>query len=434
MNILVFALCNVTILVGAAVLMDPLVALVLGAGVVVLTLPLRPLKARTRGLARRQGEAEAEFAAHLAGVVEQARETQLYEVGDGVTARGLPLTRGLDSVQRRVTFLLMTAPAAYAGLALIGFTGALSFLAGLHIGDLGSTGPLVLLLLRSLSYAQQAQVSMTSLAESDPYLREIEQRRARYQEHQRRPGLRMLETIDSVELRHVSYHYPGTRGTGLHNVDLQFARGTRIGIVGPTGSGKSTLAQVLLRLRDPVSGTYVINGIDVREFDRPSWARAVAFVPQEPVIVDGTIADNIRFFRPWIDDAAIREAAQAAHIADEIEQLPEGYASPLSGISVALSGGQRQRLCIARALVGTPQLLVLDEPTSALDMRSEALFQQTLESLAGRTTVVVIAHRPATIRGCERIVVVERGRIRAFDTPERLLASEGFFAEIAKFG
>lgn len=434
LNILVFSTCNVVILVTVAIVINPFIALALGIGVNILAIPLRPLKKRTRHSAEHHGKAEGDFAAYVAQVVEHARETQVFEVAGGVTAFGNPLARRVAGAQRQVQFLLWTVPSTYAGIALLGLTAAVATLASLNLSDLSSTGALVLLLLRSLTYGQSVQVSLQGLAEAQPYLRELDARRNTYLAHPRQSGYRPIEAITSIELRQVSYSYGGNGTSGqlaLDRVDLAIPGGALVGVVGPTGSGKSTLAQILLRLREPVSGSYLVNGVDAREYDRAAWARVVAFVPQEPMIVDGTIADNIRFFRPWIDDEAIREAARAAHISDEIEEMPDGFATRLSGISVALSGGQRQRLCIARALVGAPQLLVLDEPTSALDMRSEAKFQRTIESLVGRTTVVVIAHRVATIRSCERIVVVERSQIKAYDTPERLIGTGGFYAEIA---
>ena len=215
----------------------------------------------------------------------------------------------------------------------------------------------------------------------------------------------------------------------LRDVSFELHRGETVGIVGPSGSGKSTLVQLMLRLREPSQGHIQVDGRQVGTLSLDAWYQRVSFVPQEPRFFAGTVADNIRFFRDGIDDAAVRRAAKLANLEDEIESWPLHYDTPVGERGGQLSGGQRQRLSIARALAKEPDVLVLDEPTSALDVRSESLIRETLRGLGSDTTVVVIAHRLSTLDVCDRIMVVKDGWIEGFDAPDRLEATDPFYRE-----
>ena len=215
----------------------------------------------------------------------------------------------------------------------------------------------------------------------------------------------------------------------LREITFAVKPGEIIGIVGPSGSGKSTLIQLLLRLREPTSGRILVNGRDVREFDLDEWYQHVSFVPQDVHLFADTVAENIRFFREGVEDARIEHAARLANLHDEIAAWPLGYDTPVGERGSSISGGQRQRLCIARALVTEPDILVLDEPTSSLDVKSESLVRATVAGLAPRTTVFVIAHRLSTLSICDRIMVIRDGILQGFDEPAKLEATDSFYRE-----
>jgi ATP-binding cassette, subfamily B, bacterial len=202
-----------------------------------------------------------------------------------------------------------------------------------------------------------------------------------------------------------------------------------IGVVGPSGGGKSTLVQLLLNLRDPQEGQILADGRDISQFDKAEWARKVTFVPQAAHLIAGSIADNIRFLRDDVTDEQVEQAARLAYLHDDVMGFPERYERPVGEQGGHLSGGQQQRLCIARALVEQPDVLILDEPTSALDVKSEHLIRTTLLELKQRMTVIIIAHRLSTLDICDRIMVIRDGRLVGFDTPERLEQSDEFFRE-----
>ncbi|MEZ5179680.1 MAG: ABC transporter ATP-binding protein [Acidimicrobiales bacterium] len=205
--------------------------------------------------------------------------------------------------------------------------------------------------------------------------------------------------------------------------------GEAVGVIGPSGSGKSTLIQLVLRLRQPSTGRYLVGGVDAGELRDKDWFERVAFVPQDCQTVSDDVMENIRFFRPWISDEDVISAAKRAHVHEEILAMPDGYRTDLGSRGGGLSGGQRQRVAIARALAGNPQLLVLDEPTSALDMRSESLVHETLTELQGSVTMLIIAHRLSTLKTCDRIIVMGSGRLQAFGERSQLEADNAFYRE-----
>jgi ATP-binding cassette, subfamily B, bacterial len=216
----------------------------------------------------------------------------------------------------------------------------------------------------------------------------------------------------------------------LHGISATVQPNEVVGIVGPSGSGKSTLVQLLLGLRAPTSGTVLADGRPIDTLARAEWVRKVAFVPQAAHLLRGSVADNIRFLRDHLTDDDVERAALLAHLHDEIVAFPDGYAHDVGEGGSHLSGGQQQRLCLARALAGDPEVLVLDEPTSALDGRSEALVRETLAELAHRMTIVIVAHRTSTLEVCDRIMVVQSGQLVAFDTPFVLQVASPAYRDI----
>ena len=231
----------------------------------------------------------------------------------------------------------------------------------------------------------------------------------------------------------VSFRYPSRPATAaLDRVDLAIAPGEFTALVGPSGAGKSTLFQLLLRFYDPESGVIRIDGTDIASVDPRDLRRRIGLVPQDPVIFSTTARENIRYSRPDASDADVRAAAIAAAAADFIGDLPRGYDSFLGEKGVRLSGGQRQRIAIARAILRDAPILLLDEATSALDAESERAVQQALTVLARGRTTLVVAHRLATVRRADRIIVLDGGRIVATGTHAALIREDGLYARLAR--
>lgn len=231
----------------------------------------------------------------------------------------------------------------------------------------------------------------------------------------------------------VSFRYP-TRpdDKAVHELSLAIAPGETVAVVGPSGAGKSTLFQLALRFYDPQEGRVTLDGVDVRDADPAAIRKRIAFVPQESVLFAASAKDNLRYGRWDASDEDIEDAAKAANAHEFIVQLPGGYDSFLGEGGARLSGGQRQRIAIARALLRDSPLLLLDEATSALDARSEQLVQEALERLMKTRTTVVIAHRLATVRAANRIIVMESGRVVEEGTHASLEAANGLYASLAR--
>src|SRR5437870_1229168 len=236
-----------------------------------------------------------------------------------------------------------------------------------------------------------------------------------------------------VGLEDVSFAYPARPDVlAIDHVSLAVKAGEKVAIVGPSGAGKSTLFHLLLRFYDPARGTISLDGVPVKSADPVDVRSRIALVPQDSVVFAASARENIRFGRPDASDAEVERAADLAHATEFLRRLPGGFEAQLGERGVTLSGGQRQRIAIARAILRDAPLLLLDEATSALDAESETLVQTALEELMRHRTTVVIAHRLATVLSCDRILVMDQGRIVEQGSHAELVAAGGLYARLAR--
>ena len=233
-----------------------------------------------------------------------------------------------------------------------------------------------------------------------------------------------------VEFEEVSFGYPDRQAAVLRGISLKARPGEVVALVGPSGAGKSTMVSLISRFFDPQQGRITLDGIDIRRLPLGFLRSQIGWVPQETQLFSGSIAANIRYGSPGATEEEVRSAARAANAAEFIDELDEGYATLVGERGVKLSGGQRQRVAIARALLKDPRILILDEATSSLDSESEALVQAALEVLMRGRTTFVIAHRLATVKGADTILVVDSGRIVQRGTHAELLRAGGLYAEL----
>jgi ABC-type multidrug transport system fused ATPase/permease subunit len=422
---LIIAFCTFLILVAGAFALNPVGAGVVFVAASLMFAALRPANARAMRLARQLSAAQLEYAGAVGEANRMTEETNVFGVAGPqskrvdayvMVARGLfvrvqVLARGVPNLYQSLIYIILVA-----GLLVISLSG-LS-----HFSELGAV---VLLLVRAGSYGQQVQTFWVSLRQSLPFVERLENSINGYAESTPVRGDVGLQTIESLAFEKVTYSYQPDRPV-LRDVSFAVERGETIGVVGPSGAGKSTIVQILLSLRDPRSGRYAINGIDATQIKLSDLHRRIAYVPQAPKLLHASVAENVRFHRDY-DDAAVERACRLAFIHDEIMSWPAGYDTIVGPRADAVSGGQQQRICLARALVSSPSILVLDEPTSALDPRSEGLIQQSLEELRDQMTLFIVAHRMSTLSICDRVMVVLDGELNAFATLPELSESNDYY-------
>jgi ABC-type multidrug transport system fused ATPase/permease subunit len=414
------------VLVASALIIETVTAVVVMVAGLALFLVFRPLNGIGKHQAQALSSAQVDYASGIHDAVSTAEEARVFGVGAVRQKQIDILAAGVRDRFFSTQFVGRLVGGGYQALLLLLLVGGVGILhATGAAGNLASIGAVILLLVRASNSAQMVQGNYHMMLQSLPYLDRLYEAQRLYRQVRLDSGSRALTATPSIAFEGVKYSYVSGRPV-LEEVTFAVEPAEAVGVVGPTGAGKSTLVQLLLRLREPDAGSYRVAGQPAMDYSPSEWAKRVSYVPQESRLIHGTVADNIRFYRNLTDDV-VQHAARLAHIHEEIERWPLGYRTIVSQRANAVSGGQRQRLCLARALAGSPFMLVLDEPTSALDARSEALVQQSLAALKGELTLFVIAHRMSTLHLCDRIMVLRHGRVEAFASPEDLMETNEFY-------
>ena len=425
----VAALANGVIVVAAAIAITPYAAvalLVTGGAVVAVS---RALRRRRRAVLEAAVRTSSTLAVDVTDTAEVVRDVRVF----GVTAAAyerLAARIGEAAARTASARLAITASAPLTRDATVALlvVGLAVLVAWTGIG-LPTVASAAVLMLRASGHAQSLAGFGMRLQDREQNLAEVEAALAAWRPRAARGG-RHCPHVRRVLVQDVTYTHPGAETPALVNVSIDLRRGELLGVVGRTGSGKSTLAAVLLGLLEPDAGAVLVDGVDLRELDPTAWHARTAWVGQEPRLLAGTVRENIRFLRPRIADGAVEAAAVAAGLRGELERWPDGLDHRVGPGGGALSGGERQRVALARALAGGPDLLVLDEPTSALDAHTEAAVAGTLQALRRKLIVVVVAHRVSTVRACDRIAVLDGGRIRALAPPTELERQSPYFRQV----
>jgi ABC-type multidrug transport system fused ATPase/permease subunit len=286
--------------------------------------------------------------------------------------------------------------------------------------------------LRALPAMSQMSSSLTSMNYSVYALHAVDEdlrsvRELGSLEAKDNPDRQVAFGFERLAARGLSYMYAGSNVAAVDGIDLEIQRGTTVGLVGESGSGKTTLVDLLVGLHPPTSGCLSIDGRALTELEVKRWMSRIAYIPQTPFVADATVAQNIAFGSGArsIDPARLARCITDAHLDEVVRGLPDGVDTKLGGFGSRLSGGERQRIALARALYQDRDVLVFDEATSALDHDTEREVIATIDALRGRKTMIVIAHRMSTVRGCDVVHKMSRGRIVASGTPLQMLPAEG---------
>ncbi|WP_349370325.1 ABC transporter transmembrane domain-containing protein [Salinarimonas sp.] len=435
------ALRNVVLLIGAVALMiwtSPKLS-----GLVLVALPLivvpiivsgRKVRRRSRVAQDKLADASA-FAAEAVGAVRTMQAFGMERATAERFAHAAEEAYDAARVSVRARAILTGAAIFLVSASVVGvlWYGAQSVLAGTMTG--GTLGQFVL-------YAVFAASAMGQLSEVYGELAQAAGSAERLGEILKAlPAVKAPEkptplpepSVGSVAFEDVRFHYPTrTEAPALEGVSFALQPGERVALVGPSGAGKSTVLQLILRFYDPEAGRVLVDDVPVPEADPMRLRERLALVPQEPTIFGTSVLDNIRYGRPDASEDEVREAARLASADGFIRALPEGYATLVGERGVTLSGGQRQRIAIARAILKDAPILLLDEATSALDAESERAVQEALDRLMQGRTTLVIAHRLATVRSADRILVMDEGRIVEEGDHDTLVAKSGLYARLAR--
>jgi ATP-binding cassette subfamily B protein len=330
--------------------------------------------------------------------------------------------------------LLMSVMSPVMGLAIYGCTAAILWYGGnLIISEAMTTGELI----SFISYVMQILMGLIMIAMIFLFMVELRGSVGRINEvlatrSDITDGSYDQAPADgSVEFRHVDFAYSAqAREPVLKDVSFSIAAGQTIGVIGATGCGKTTLVSLIPRLYDAVSGEVLVGGRNVKEYRLKPLRDSVALVLQQNVLFSGTIRDNLKWGDEQADDEAIRDACRKAQADEFIMAFPQGYGTVLGQGGVNLSGGQKQRLCIARAILKKPQIVILDDSTSAVDTATDALIHQALRQELSGTTTIVIAQRIASVLDADKVLILDDGAVAAYDTPQNLLKDNAVFREI----
>jgi ATP-binding cassette, subfamily B, bacterial len=425
---LVSGLITFIVLVVSAMLLNVLAAILVLIVSAILFGLLRPVSRIGRQHAKQLSGAQLTFAGNVGEAVRLAEETHVFGVEDAQRARIAELADIAGHHFFTTQFINRLVPTLFQSLIYLTVIGGLAALYATNAGDVGSLGAVILIMVRAGSYGQQVQSSYQAILQSLPFAERLREEIDRYRAQRVTLPERSLPRIDTIALEEVDFAYRPDRPV-LSGVSFEAGRGDSIGIVGPSGAGKSTIVQILLRLRDPDGGAYLVNGERASDFSFEDWHRQVAYVPQKPQLVHASVSENIRYFRD-IDEAAVRRAAELARIDEDVRSWPQGFETLIGPRADSISGGQQQRICLARALAANPDVLVLDEPTSALDPRSEALIQESLRTIAKDLTLFVVTHRMSLLDVCDRLLVLVDGRVDGFGDAAGVRAESSYLSAV----
>lgn len=432
---------NALMMTGALLLLfatSPKLAALIVLGVPATLIPILLVGRRVRRLSRASQDRVAEVSSHVDEAMHEIRTVQAYgheartrAAFDAATEAAY--AAGVDRIRVKAFLIASVMLIAFCAVGAILWVGGHDVLAGrLTAGELSAFVFYAGIVASGAGTLSEVWGEIQRAAGATERLMELLDTRPLLQAEA--PVTALPQPVrGAIRFEGVGFAY-STRPEAPALADLSFEvhPGERVALVGPSGAGKTTIFALLLRFYDPQSGCIRIDGTDIRHCDPLQLRRAVALVSQDPVIFATSVTENVRFGRPDASAEAVRAACAAANALDFIEALPQGFDTDLGERGIRLSGGQRQRLSIARALLADRPILLLDEATSALDAESERQVAAALERLARGRTTLVIAHRLATVRTADRILVIDRGRLHSTGTHDELLRAEGLYAHLAR--
>jgi ABC-type multidrug transport system fused ATPase/permease subunit len=419
------SMLTLTFMVIALLLVAAAISPLITAGIlivgVLLSLLVRPVQSRIRRTGGQLKKTNQVIGRRVTEYTRLAREFRIFGVEQQSEAELDAHNRNGAATFARARILVGATPTAYAAIGLIFAILGFSFITSIDSKHLGASASVLIIILRVMLMASNLQGISTQVSSQSVVLEGLSKDIARFRSADRRAAETLVPRDFSIEVSHLSFSY----GDELVLKDLSFVvpQGAKLGILGRSGSGKTTLSQILLGVLEASAGSVSIGGCQPSRIKK-SGGSPIALVTQDALLLEGQIGANIDFFRD-LDPASIKQAASAAHLDDDLGEMPLGLETQIGPSGGTLSGGQRQRVALARALAGSPRLLLLDEPTSSVDVQSEQAIRRSIDELAG-TTTIIISHRIAVVETCDLLMVMEHGRIIDFGTRNDVEGGEAY--------
>lgn len=387
----------------------------------------QPIIHKTRAISYQEELVNRQIAHHINENILGMKTVKAMSVGENIIRIARDNFNKLKEIKIR-TFLLSSLPSTLMepfGLIFICIIFAVSYKTpGFNLAVLVAV---IYLIKQIFAYVQQLQKYLLGISSSIPYLKSIisyEEKAVINKEFY--SGSKKFKFDDSLEFKNVNFSYNSDKNV-LSDVNFKIKKGEMVGLIGSSGTGKTTIVDLILRLFRPISGEIIFDGESVNKIDINSWRKKIGYVSQDIFLKNSTIADNIKFYDESITTEEMESAAKKANIYEFIMSLSQKFDTIIGERGIELSAGQRQRIVIARVLARNPEILILDEATSALDNESEVKIQKIVEDLKGKITAFVIAHRLSTVINCDRLLVLDKGRIVEEGTPADLLKDKGTY-------
>ncbi len=425
------ALMTLMAYLGIVLLVSWQLTLLVGILLLLVAVGLRALLRKIKQSGRASAQVEMALGQHILDTLSGIRLVKAYGAEQLELAHVEKLlAEGAEANQRTITRKALMEPLteiATLSLTMVILVGAYTVLVTKGLLSVAGSLVFMLVLIKIVPVSKKINISRAHIEECLPALNKVLEALRLPLKYPVPAGILPFPGLkEHLTFEDMGFSYP-KKSNVLQHINLTIERGTTVAIIGASGAGKSTLAALIPRFYDVTTGRICIDGQDIRNFEVTSLRRAMAFVSQDTYLFHVSIRENITYGLNDVSHAAIEEAARLAYAHEFIENLAEGYDTIVGDRGVQLSGGQRQRISLARAILRDPSLLILDEATSALDAESEQLIQAALERLRHNRTILVIAHRLATVRNADRILVMAQGQIVEDGTPQNLLTQRGLY-------
>ncbi|OGZ31429.1 MAG: hypothetical protein A3J00_02280 [Candidatus Niyogibacteria bacterium RIFCSPLOWO2_02_FULL_45_13] len=419
-NLLVYGFLALNVSFVIAIL-----AFILGGSVVLI---FRPLFYKNALAYTEMVEKYKELSHFTSQIVSGMKAVKSSLAEEPVFQRSLKYFRRMKELSIRVNIFRSFSNVALQPIAIFFVLGIFAVFYKTQMFNFASFAVIVYAINRVFSNIDAIQTEIHIMVASVPHVRSIlDYKKEADQNREKSEGSKLFKFEESLEFKNVGFSYLPA-GQTLSDINFSISRGCMTGLIGPSGAGKSTLVDLLLRLLCPQNGVILADGENISNISLPEWRRNIAYVPQEPFLINDTIYNNITFFNPSLTAQDVEHASRTANIYDFIVSLPNGLETVVGERGLRLSGGERQRVVLARAIARNPQILILDEATSSLDNESELAIQKAIERLKGKMTIIIIAHRLSTVENSDKLIVLEGGVIRETGTPEELLKDkESYF-------